>query len=513
MNLEINDQFKHALHLMNDTNSHVFITGKAGTGKSTLLMHFRNTTPKPIAVVAPTGVSAVNIGGQTIHSFFGWGPDITMDKIKMLRGDKKKVVGNLSTLVIDEVSMVRADIMDCIDQSLRMNRGRDEPFGGVQMIFFGDLFQLSPIVTRDEREAFSSHYTSPYFFSSRVFDSCEYEIIELEKIYRQKNQEFIDLLGRIRNGNPTTADLDKLNSRFNPDFAPEKGDMFIHLTTINKRVDEINSRRLDEIKGHQWEYEATTTGEFMKNSFPTDKVVKLKTGAQLMMLNNDSDGRWVNGTLGTLKGIISGDECDILRVKLQDGNTVEVEANTWDIFKYSYDKKNKQITTTSIGSFTQYPVRLAWAITIHKAQGKTFENVILDLGRGAFAPGQTYVALSRCVSLDGLILTSKIKKGHIFTDGKVRNFINRCQFDDIDHSLTSESIVEILKECIHSGKRAEIDYLKGGDIREKRLILPEIVGNLQYKGKKYLGVRGYCFTRKAMRAFRIDRVLGIKLVG
>ncbi len=513
MNLEINDQFKHALHLMNDTDSHVFITGKAGTGKSTLLMHFRNTTPKPIAVVAPTGVSAVNIGGQTIHSFFGWGPDITAGKIKALRGDKRKVIKNLSTLVIDEVSMVRADLMDCIDQSLKLNRNNSLPFGGVQMVFFGDLFQLSPIVTRDEREAFSSHYTSPYFFSSRVLSQCEYEVVELEKVYRQRNQDFINMLGRIRNGNPTDADLVKLNSRFDPDFEPTGGDMFIHLTTVNRRVDEINSRHLAQIDGIQWEYEATTTGEFTKNSFPTDEIINMKVGAQLMMLNNDSEGRWVNGTLGTLEGITSGDDSDILRVRLQNGNIVEVTHNTWDIFRYTYDRANSQIVSESIGSFTQFPVRLAWAITIHKSQGKTFENVILDLASGVFAPGQTYVALSRCVSLDGLILTSRITRKHIFTDQRIRGFTNRLPYDDVDRNLTVDMVTDMLKECIASGKRAEIDYLKGGSTRVTRFLLPERVGNFSYRGRQYLGVRGYCFTRKAMRVFRVDRILGLKLVG
>jgi ATP-dependent DNA helicase PIF1 len=511
MKVEINKKFKEALKLMEKSSENVFITGKAGTGKSTLLKYFRETTKKSIVVLAPTGVSAVNIGGQTVHSFFGFKPDITLEKVRTLRGDKRKVLEKLTALVIDEISMVRADMMDYIDKSLQINRGRDEPFGGVQMIFFGDLFQLPPIVRGDEKEIFKMRYESPYFFSSQVFQSCDFKIVELEKIYRQKNQEFIDVLGKIRNGSTTQKDLDMLNTRFDPDFKEPEGSLFINLTTVNKKADEINADRLDSIEGHLWKYESVIEGDFKKSSFPTEEVINLRIGSQLMLLNNDSDGRWVNGTVGILDSIKSDDENDTLIVRLSDGNLVDVEPNTWDIFKFGYNKTTKKIISTSAGSFTQYPVKLAWAITIHKAQGKTFEKVILDLGRGAFAPGQTYVALSRCVSLEGLVLRTQIKKSHIFTDWKVSNFLTNYYQGTLGQQMSLEEKSQFINDCIVKDQKIELDYLKGGDERSKRLIKPEVIGRMKYRDKTYLGVKGFCYLRNAERAFRLDRILSMKI--
>ncbi len=423
MKLEINEKFENAIKLMNDTNQNVFITGKAGTGKSTLLKYFRNITSKNIAVVAPTGVSAVNVEGQTIHSFFGFKPDITYEKIKPQKGEKKKVIEKLDALIIDEVSMVRADLFDFIDKALKLNRkNHDQPFGGVQMILFGDLYQLPPIIRNDERAIFFNTYSTPFFFSSLCFKESIFNMVELEKVYRQKDDEFIDILGRIRNKTITFEDLDILNKRFDPSFIEAKNKNYVSLTTINKKAEFINNTQLANIKGRLFEYPAKVSGSFTKNSFPTEENLRLKIGSQLMLLNNDSDGRWVNGSVGTLEEIVPGEDDDKLRVKLQNGMTVDVDPYKWDIFRFLYDDKEKQINSESVGSFTQYPVKLAWAVTIHKAQGKTFENVVLDLSSGVFAPGQTYVALSRCVSLKGLVLKTKIRKSHVFIDERIKRF-------------------------------------------------------------------------------------------
>ncbi|KKW42696.1 MAG: TPR domain protein [Candidatus Magasanikbacteria bacterium GW2011_GWA2_56_11] len=437
--IDFNPQFTVAFAAMEKTRKHIFLTGRAGTGKSTLLQHFRLHTKKKIAVLAPTGVAAVNVSGQTIHSFFHFKPDITVSKVERLPPDEAVLYVNLDTIVIDEISMVRADLLDCADTFLRLN-GPDKrrPFGGVQMIFVGDLHQLPPVVTADEESIFSSHYASPYFFSAQVFsgppqqrelfddrlDFC-LELIELKKIYRQTDRKFISLLNAIRDNAATDQDIRTLNSRCVEHEAVARDDLAMYLMTTNAMAAERNARELAQLKGTEHVYPGTVKGVFDYKALPTDMTLAVKVGAQVMMLTNDPEGRWINGTTGTVKSIKHDEEikADLIKIELATGRTVSVGPHTWDMFEFTYDRSSQMITSDTVGSFIQYPFKLAWAITIHKAQGKTFERVVLDIGRGTFSPGQLYVALSRVTSLEGLKLTKPIQPRHIWNDRRVAEFL------------------------------------------------------------------------------------------
>lgn len=422
--IEINQQFKQALEIMEDTNSHAFVTGKAGTGKSTLLEYFRNHTEKNVAILAPTGVAALNVKGQTIHSFFRFPPQITKEEIKKQRlpAKQKKLFKELETIVIDEVSMARADLLDYVDFALRRHRNRgSKPFGGVQMIFIGDLYQLPPVVAgQEERDLFTNHYKSPYFFSAEIFAEIEVEVVELAKIYRQKDQKFIDLLNKIRNNSVESKDMELLNERYRPGIE-SAAEQYITLTPTNKASDVINRHKLNELKSKQRYYQGVVDGKFNDSHLPTMLDLKVKKGAQIMLLNNDPDGEWVNGSIGTIVDIEPGDkeEHDVLIVELASGKTVAVERHTWNMYRYFYDDRKERLDVETLGSFTQYPLRLAWSVTIHKSQGKTFDKVIIDIGHGTFAHGQTYVALSRCRSLEGIVLKKPIMKNHIWMDRRI----------------------------------------------------------------------------------------------
>jgi ATP-dependent DNA helicase PIF1 len=430
MKIEINEQFKQALEQLEQTRKSIFITGNAGTGKSTLLTHFRFSTKKKTVVLAPTGVSALNVKGQTIHSFFGFAPDIRPEKVHREKASDTliKILKHLDVIVIDEVSMVRADMMDCMDIALRHHLETSEPFGGIQMVFIGDLHQLPPVVVGDEeRQRFKSEYNSPYFFDAKVFENTEFERIELKKIYRQQAGPFVNLLNKIRLNKAGYGDLSALNERVLPDpMAFHATDhSHITLTTTNKMANDINSIRLKRLTGWAQVYDAEVEGSFEGRSQPTLKELELKAGAQIMMLNNDIEGRWVNGSIGKVEKIafdaMAGE--DVLHVKLEGAsNCVIVEPHTWELNKYNYDEESGEIGAENVGSFRQYPLRLAWAITIHKSQGKTFDKVVVDIGKGAFAHGQVYVALSRCSSLDGLLLQSPIQRRHIWSNRRVEAF-------------------------------------------------------------------------------------------
>ncbi|MGD0728897.1 MAG: DEAD/DEAH box helicase [Candidatus Micrarchaeaceae archaeon] len=424
--IELNGNFRMALKLLENTSQNVFITGKAGTGKSTLLEYFRSITEKNIAVLAPTGVAALNVKGQTIHSFFHFKPDITPDTVK--RAYNASIYKALDTIIIDEISMVRADLLDCIDRFMRLS-GRDStlPFGGVQMIFIGDLYQLSPVVTEAEQEIFNGPYKSQYFFDSYSFNELKFEFVELTKHYRQKDKAFIELLNAIRNNSATDAHLNDLNRRFNPSFFPKDSDMYITLTTTNKLADIINDINLSKIPRISCTYAASITGEFNKNFLPADENLVLKEGAQVMLLNNDINKRWVNGSIGKVIRMEEEDLDGSIVIRLIDGSEVHVEPYTWELFKFSYDNITKRLSSNKMGSFRQYPMMLSWAVTIHKSQGKTFDHVVIDIGSGTFAHGQLYVALSRCTTLDGIVLKKRVEKRHILTDVRIVNFLKKYE--------------------------------------------------------------------------------------
>lgn len=510
MNLEWNEQFKKAWRLMEEGRGSVFVTGRAGTGKSTLLNYFRDHTRKTIVVLAPTGVAAVTVRGQTIHSFFGFKPDITPHKVKTLRYSPKRVklCQKLEAIVIDEISMTRADLLDSVDQFLRLHGPRKKlPFGGIQMILIGDLYQLAPVVSGAERELFRfGYYQSPYFFAAKVFENLEMQFVELEKIYRQKDEDFINLLNTIRNNTAATDELEMLNRRHLPDFVPKAEEFYISLTTTNALAEEINSQELERLPGKESRFTGQISGRFDLKDLPTAEDLRLRAGAQVMLLNNDPRGRWVNGTIGKVKKL----ERDEVKVTLPDGRTFSIGPYRWEMFEFYIDPKNGRINSDVIGSFTQIPLRLAWAVTIHKSQGKTFEKVILDIGRGTFAHGQLYVALSRCTSLEGMILKKPIAKKHILMDWRVVKFMTDFQYELSEKALSLEKKVEILKAAIKTHKKLRIIYLKSSDEKSNRVIEPLNVGEMEYEGKPFLGVAAYCHRRQDERVFRVDRILEIR---
>lgn len=495
---------------MENTQKNIFITGRAGTGKSTLLDYFQRSAKKKVVVLAPTGVAALNVKGQTIHSFFRFKPDITLKTIKK---ERRKIYKKLDAIVIDETSMVRADLLDCIDKFMRLNgKTKNLPFGGVQMIFFGDLYQLPPVVTGKETEIFNSHYKSPYFFDAHVFENFEMEFLELEKIYRQKDEKFIDILNKIRNNSATDEDLEKLNKRFDPNFEDKLDDFYIYLTTTNKKAEEINRKQLNKIPKKTSYYEGIIKGDFSERHLPTAIDLKLKIGAQVMLLNNDAAGRWVNGSIGKIIDIKYDDyeENDAIIVKLTSGETVDATPYKWEIFHFYYDKRSHSIEAETVGSFTQYPMKLAWAITIHKSQGKTFERVILDIDRGTFAHGQMYVAISRCTSLDGLVLKKKIEKKHILMDWRIVKFVTKYQYQISDKKCSLDTKIDLIRQAVKNSQDLQITYLKANDEKSRRRIRPSFVGDLEYLGKPFLGVEAYCCKRQKERVFRVDRILEIK---
>lgn len=513
--IEINEQFKRALDLMEQTNKNVFITGKAGTGKSTLLEYFRSITKKKIVVLAPTGVAALNVGGETIHSFFGFLPDVTMESVKKLYPRDRKTYQELDAIVIDEISMVRADLLDCVDKFLRLNgKNALAPFGGIQMIFIGDLYQLPPVVTTKEKKIFTEHYKSPYFFDAKIFKELAIEFIELEKVYRQKDAKFIELLNQIRNNTITEDSINILNSRVGAQLAHKEDDFIIYLTTLNQMALDINREYLNKLPGKVYQWVAEVSGEFDPGAFPTDFELTIKPGAQVMMLNNDVQRRWVNGTLGRVHKVkyAKEEEYDVIVVQLQNGKKVNVEPFTWGIYHFEYNEETKQIESEVVGSFTQYPLKLAWAVTIHKSQGKTFDRVIIDVGRGTFAGGQVYVALSRCTSFEGISLKKPIKKGHIFTDRRIVKFLTDFQYKISEREMPLEEKIKIIKKAIKDNIPVEIVYLKPNDEKSTRIISPLSIGEFSYQNKPFLGLRAFCEKRKEERTFRIDRILRIQMI-
>jgi PIF1 helicase. len=416
MQIEINDEFKHAFKLISETGDCVFVTGNAGTGKTTFLRYYIAKAHKKTVILAPTGVAALNAGGETVHSFFDFKPDITLSKIKKKKLTEKSIYKKVETIIIDEASMLRCDILDCIDKFLRLNReSHKEPFGGVQMVFIGDLQQLPPVVKREESHIFKTVYKTPYFISAYSLSECMLHTVELKKIYRQTENSFIKLLNSVRNGVAGDSELAALNKKVN--LEAECKPMSVYLTTTNKKAAQINYQYLLKIKEENAVFVAETENiDDELRVLPAEHDLVIKKGAQVMMVNNDAKGRWVNGSIGVVQDIRSDMYSDktIIHVKFQNGRTEQVEPYKWELFKYRWDENLQQIETESAGFFKQYPLKLSWAVTIHKSQGKTFDNVVIDMENGAFAPGQLYVALSRCTSFDGICLSRPLTKRDVF---------------------------------------------------------------------------------------------------
>ena len=425
--IDLNDDFQHAIDLIEQDSPCLFLTGKAGTGKSTLLHYVRETTSKVTAILAPTGVAALNVGGQTIHSFFQFPPTL-IDPGSIRKRKNAKILEKLETLIIDEVSMVRADMMDGIDTALRLHRDKiHTPFGGVQVILCGDLFQLPPIVRDVEMKTFfDEQYGGPYFFCAKVFDELNPYSIELQTVYRQRDEDFLYILNKIRENNVDAELLALLNTRVRgtqsvqpvqsvKDGREEQDDSsFITLTATNQAAFQKNQACLERIQAQSYTFSASVSGVFDEGIFPTEELLELKRGAQVMLIRNDPQKRWVNGSIGRVTTLTDKKVCVEMR-----GRTYEIEPETWLNMRYRYNRETNQIQEEEVGSFTQYPLRLAWAITIHKSQGQTFEQVMIDLGRGAFAHGQTYVALSRCTSLEGIVFNRPVTHRDILFDERV----------------------------------------------------------------------------------------------
>lgn len=453
---------------MERTRETMYITGKAGAGKSYLLEFFVKHTRKNVAVVAPTGVAALNVGGQTIHSFFGLGlgvQDLNEIRKKGVFGKRKVLLEKLDTLIIDEASMVRVDLLDAIDLKLQLANGNNLPFGGKQVILFGDLYQLPPVIDDAQISRYlEDKYGSVFFFAAPAFHKTLLNFYELKTVFRQNDVAFVGILNDIRTGNVTSNELDALNSRYGLLESRSVHERFVTLTPRNETASRINQNRLDQISRPEYSYNATISGDFKKSSFPTEPILKLKVGAQVMMLINDNvddyqergnkGRRWVNGTLGVISEL--GD--NYIKVMI---NKVEhsIDKHEWTRNEYEYDAIKKKLISRPVATFKQFPVRLAWALTIHKAQGQTYQSVAVDLEGGAFAAGQTYVALSRCVSLENLYLTHPVRREDIIINQEVASFMGKHEdYDSGEPRVFDANIDGDLLDDTQSGTDDDNDF-------------------------------------------------------
>ena len=439
-----------ALQIIQFTRRSLFLTGKAGTGKSTFMRHIAATIKKKHIILAPTGIAAINAGGSTLHSFFKlpFHPLLPTDKRYSARnirdtlkynGEKTKLLREVELIIIDEITMVRADIIDFIDKVLRIyNRNMREPFGGKQLLLVGDIYQLEPVIKEDERQLLRPFYPSCFFFDAHVFREMQLIAVELKKVYRQRDAQFISLLDHIRTSQVSDTDLRLLNARVNAEIGTEEGRLSITLSGRRDTVDYINEKQLNTLPDQPTIFYGHIEGEFPESSLPTPIELEVKTGAQVLFIKNDKERRWVNGTLGTIIGF--GDEEDgIIYVRTEDGRDFDVEREIWSNVRYTFNEKEQKIEEEEIGSYQQFPLRLAWAITVHKSQGLTFNNVKIDFTGGVFAGGQTYVALSRCTSLQGISLQEPIRRENIFVRTEVTNFARNYNNLNIINSALQES--------------------------------------------------------------------------
>lgn len=475
----INHDLNLARAIMDQTGANLFLTGKAGTGKTTFLHRLRESSPKNMVVLAPTGVAAINAKGATIHSFFqlsfspyipGQGFIGEENKFFRFSRTKRKIISSMNLLVIDEISMVRPDVLDAIDDILRRHRNPSLPFGGVQLLLIGDLRQLAPVVRNSEWQILSRYYNSPYFFESKALQQAGYLAIELRTVYRQSDPLFVDILNAVRDGNPSDHHLSALNRRYIPGFSPDDSEGYIRLTTHVHQSDAINASRLAELPSQPFSFKAEISGNFPASSFPADEVLTLKTGAQVMFLKNDpGPGRlFYNGMIGRV--VMLSDNCIVVRPA--DGSPdITVEPAMWENTRYDIDESDNSMKQVTDGSFTQYPLRLAWSITIHKSQGLTFDKAIIDAS-SAFAPGQSYVALSRCRTLEGMVLSAPLPKSAVIVDSTVNSYISNCNgnrpdentLSSLRHEYTRSLLAELfdfrqISVCFSEFERAVREYV------------------------------------------------------
>ncbi len=462
-----NPEFQDAWGVLQRTHRSVFLTGKAGTGKSTFLKYIRANTKKKTIVLAPTGIAAVNVGGQTMHSFFKipFKPMVPDDPDyanparmrKMLRYTKEKVklIQQLELIIIDEISMVRADIIDFVDRVLRVYSGNmREPFGGKQLLLVGDIFQLEPVVTHDTRDILRRYYKNFFFFNARAFQQINLVAIELKKIYRQSDNDFISLLDRVRVNRATSADMARLNQRCNPDYQEINENFVITLATRRDTVDSINDEHMRALKTPEYSYIGQIEGDFPENSLPTALRLTLKEGAQVIFIRNDKEGRWYNGSIGKVT-LLRQDE---VYVTLENGLELEVLPEVWENMQYTYNEKEKKVEEKVLGTFMQIPIKPAWALTVHKSQGLTFNNVVIDFVGGAFTGGQTYVALSRCTSLEGITLLKPLSERDIIVNMAVVDFSRQFNNKQIlNDAIQQEHANQLYRRAVHAFDNQEFE--------------------------------------------------------